>query len=109
MNKKTAVITSNGDNLTSEVDSRFGRCSYMIFIDPLTMEYESVKNPFLEEISGVGPKTAQFIIDRGVNLVLTGEPGPHAEEVLKSSGIKVIPGLSGRKNQEVLKNYTKNA
>ena len=53
---------------------------------------------------GAGIATAQAIAAKGVEVVLTGNCGPNAYQVLKAAGIKVITGVSG-KVQDALHDY----
>ncbi len=92
---KRICITSRGKNLASEVDPRFGRASYFMFIDPETMDLEVLKNPNIEGAHGAGIQSAQLISGKNVKAVLTGNCGPNAERVLQVAGIKVITGVSG--------------
>jgi len=41
-------IKSQGKDLESEIDPRFGRCKYFIFYDTDTMQYEAVENQWKE-------------------------------------------------------------
>lgn len=92
---KRICVTSRGKGLESEVDPRFGRAKYFIFIDPETMELEVVENPNIEGAHGAGIQSAQFISNTNVKAVLTGSCGPNAQRVLQAAGIKVITGVSG--------------
>ena len=38
-------VTSEGNNLDSKVDPRFGRCQYFIIADIDTLAFEAVQNP----------------------------------------------------------------
>ena len=46
--------------------------------------------------SGAGVSTAQMIIGKGVDAVLTGNCGPNAHQALSATGIKVITRVSGK-------------
>ncbi len=89
-------ITSQGSDLNSEVDSRFGRCSYFLIIDPETMDFESIENPSTHATGGAGIKSAQFVANKDVNMVITGNCGPNAFYTLKSANIDVITGAKGK-------------
>lgn len=99
-------ITSTGSSLDSEMDPRFGRCQYFIFADPETMKFEAVENPNLGAAGGAGIQSAQFVINRGVEALITGQVGPNAFTTLQAGGVKIITGAGGR-IKEVLEKYKK--
>lgn len=88
-------ITSKGDSLDSLVDPRFGRCQYFIIVDGGCEDFEAVKNPNVNSASGAGIQSGQLISDKKVEVVLTGNIGPKAFQVLQAAGIDVITGVSG--------------
>jgi predicted Fe-Mo cluster-binding NifX family protein len=53
---------------------------------------------------GAGISTAQMIAGKGVAVVLTGNCGPNAYQVLSAAGIKVVTRASG-KVREAIQNY----
>jgi predicted Fe-Mo cluster-binding NifX family protein len=90
------AISATGSSLDDKVDPRFGRCQYLIIADPDTMQFESMPNPNIAAGGGAGISTAQMIANSGVQVVLTGNCGPNAYEVLSAAGIQVITGVSGK-------------
>ena len=88
-------VTSQGDTLDAQVDPRFGRCSYFMIIDTDTSEVEAVQNPNVTGMGGVGVQSGQFMSEKQVKAVLTGNVGPNAFRTLQAAGIDVIPGVSG--------------
>ena len=90
------AVSSTGDNLDAQVDPRFGRCAYFIFVDTDTLEYESVQNPNVSAASGAGIQTAQLVANKEVEAVLTGNVGPNAFQTLQAGGVNVIAGVSGK-------------
>jgi len=38
------AVTSQGDNLTCLIDSRFGRAAYIILVDMETLKFETIDN-----------------------------------------------------------------
>jgi predicted Fe-Mo cluster-binding NifX family protein len=88
------AISSTGKDLDCQIDPRFGRCQYFIFIDPETMEFEVSANEGLMASGGAGVQAAQLIVQKGVKALVTGNLGPNAASALSASGIKVflVPG-----------------
>ena len=99
-------ITSTGPGLDSELDPRFGRCQYFLFIDPESMAFEAVDNSNLAAAGGAGIQSAQLVAGKGVETVITGQVGPNAFTTLQAAGIKILTGASG-KVREVLEKYKK--
>jgi len=88
-------ITSEGNNLDSNVDPRFGRCRYFIFLDTDTGNFEAVENTGINQSGGAGIQAAQLIISQGVKAVLTGNVGPNAFQGLNAGKIGIYTGISG--------------
>lgn len=99
-------ITSKGDSLNSELDPSFGRCNYFIIFDLESSDYEAIENPYKDLPQGAGIKSAQFVIEKNVDTLLTGEVGPHAQEVLQKGGVNLIKRISGRV-REVIEAFKK--
>ena len=91
----TIAISAVGPSLNSEVDPRFGRCAYLVIIDPVSMEFEAVKNPNVASAGGAGIATAQLVAEKGVEMVCTGNLGPKAAQTLSAAGIQIATGVSG--------------
>ena len=99
-------ITSEGGNLDSKVDPRFGRCQYFIIADTDTLEFEAVRNPNIESMGGAGIQSAQFIASKKVKVVVTGNVGPNAFQTLQAAGIEIFTGASGTV-KEAIEKYKK--
>jgi len=93
--KVRIAISSSGPDLDSAVDPRFGRCAYLVFADTQTMAFEAVSNPNVSAGGGAGINTAQIVIDKGAEAVITGNMGPNAFGVLNQAGIPVYTGATG--------------
>ncbi len=89
------VVTAVGSSLDDQVETRFGRAPYFVFVDTETTDFEAVQNPNMSAGGGAGIKSAQLMSDRGVKYVLTGNCGPNAFNVFGTAGIQVILGVAG--------------
>jgi predicted Fe-Mo cluster-binding NifX family protein len=90
------ALSATAPSLDAEVDPRFGRCQYLIIVDPHSMEFEPLDNSNAMASGGAGISTAQMIASKGVEVVLTGNCGPNAYQTLSAAGVQVITGVSGR-------------
>lgn len=99
------AISSSGKDLDSQIDPRFGRCQYFIFVDPETMEFEASENEGLMASGGAGVQAAQLIVQKGAKALITGNLGPNAASALSASGIKVylVSGGTVREGTEAFK------
>jgi len=110
------AITSNGTDLTADVDPRFGRAAYFIIVDPDTMEYKAVENTQNMGLpQGAGIQAGKTIVENKVDVLLTGNCGPKAFKVLEAAGVKVVINASGSIKEVIdqfksgkLGNYAKN-
>ena len=88
------AVSATGKDLNCQIDPRFGRCQYFIFVDSETMEFEAFENEGLMASGGAGVQAAQLVAQKGANTLITGTIGPDAASALSASGIKVylVPG-----------------
>jgi predicted Fe-Mo cluster-binding NifX family protein len=88
------VISSTGNTLDSNVDQRFGRTRWLIVYDTETKDSEAVENTQNSNApQGAGVSTAEMVANMGCNVIITGNLGPKAYQVLNAAGIK---GYSAR-------------
>ena len=90
------AVTSQGPEMSSEVDPRFGRARYFVVVDVESGAFEAHDNAQnLNAAQGAGIQAAQNVIGLDVEAVLTGNVGPKAFSVLQAGNIQVCTGASG--------------
>jgi len=94
-------ITSEGPDMDSPVDPRFGRCRYFIIVDTDSLEFEAVENSGVRQMGGAGVESARLAAEKGAKAVLTGNCGPNAFQTLNTVGIEVYIGVNGTVREAV--------
>lgn len=82
------AVSSAGKNKEDVIDRRFGRCDYFQIFDTETKQYEVIVNNGVSAEGGAGIAAANQVIEENVSIVITGNLGPNAFELLEKSGIK---------------------
>lgn len=88
-------ITSQGETVDSQIDPRFGRCAWFIFMETDGGSFRAVANPNKEASGGAGIQSGQLVAQKEAKIVITGNVGPNASQTLQAAGIKCITGASG--------------
>ncbi len=98
------AVTSKGEQLSSEVDPRFGRAPYIIIVDTETMDFEAVNNSTnVNAFKGAGIQAATMVADKGAEVLLTGYCGPNAFKTVSAAGLKVVDDIAGTVEEVVAK------
>lgn len=84
------AITSTGNSLESQLDSRFGRCSYFVVFDTDSLSTEFIPNPNKENVEGAGPASVQLIASKGATKVVSGEFGAKVKSLFDSLQIQLV-------------------
>lgn len=96
------VITSLGNELTSQFDKRFGRAEWFCVFDSETKETSFVKNEFINANHGAGTQAAELMFDLKANKVISGDFGPKAKELLEKLNIQMIAIQDSTKIQDLV-------
>nr|QNO53305.1 hypothetical protein AFNPGKIM_00001 [Methanosarcinales archaeon ANME-1 ERB6] len=94
-------VTATAGDLNAQVDPRFGRCQYLVFIDSDTMAFEAMANEAIAAPGGAGIQAAQTVVNKGVNVLISGNIGPNAFQVLSTADVKIATGAYGTVKEAV--------
>ena len=90
------AVSSQGTDMGSQVDPRFGRAKFFVVVNTETGESEAHDNTQnVNALQGAGIQAAQNVVNLGVGAVITGNVGPKAFATLEAGGIKVHIGAAG--------------
>ena len=90
------AVTSQGSDLSSQIDPRFGRATNFIVVDIDTNEFSVHDNSQnLNAAQGAGIQAGRTVVDLKAEAVITGNVGPKAFRTLQAANVKVYPGASG--------------
>jgi len=105
------VLSAQGDKgLEEQIDSRFGRCPFFVFIEidkdkKEIINNKTIKNESAEQFGGAGTTSAQFVVNEGVEAVISSNVGPKAFQVLSQLGIDIYQGQG--KIEDVIQEFLK--
>jgi predicted Fe-Mo cluster-binding NifX family protein len=86
------AISSTGKELTSKLSDVFARCPYFFIVkseNGKLGETEVIENNNVQQMGGAGISAAQLMAENDVNIVISGNVGPRALDVLKQFSIDV--------------------
>ncbi len=96
------VVTSQGPELDSPMDPRFGRAAYLIVVDTEAGEHSAVDNSSnLNAAQGAGIQAGRKVVELGAQALITGNVGPKAFATLTAGNIQVFTGGAGTVRQAV--------
>jgi len=97
------AVSSTGKTFESILEQRFGRTPYFIIVDTDTLNIEAINNVSSASTGGAGISSAQIIVDKGVEVVITGNVGPNAMNVLRAADIDIYMGYPVTVEENVAK------
>ena len=96
------AITSQGQDLESQIDPRFGRAAYILIFDTDDCGLEVIDNsPNINAFKGAGIQAAATISKSDAEVLLTGYCGPNAFKTLQAAGIRVVNDVAGTVEEAV--------
>ena len=81
-------ITSTGNDMDSPVDPRFGRAAHLLLVDTEKRDVRALAGA-TGAAHGAGIQAARAVVESGVTVLVTGQIGPNAYDVLDAAGISV--------------------
>jgi predicted Fe-Mo cluster-binding NifX family protein len=101
-------VSATSDGLNANVDRRFGRCPWFLFVDTESLEYEALENKSADAPSGAGTACAQLVLEKEVDALISGQVGPNAHEVLKQGGVKIFVAHQDIGIRDAIEKYKNN-
>ena len=90
------ALSSDGTNLSANLNPRFGRARHFVLVDSETGGIEVVDNEQnLDLPQGAGIQAGQTIVRNGAGVLITGNCGPKAFRVLEAARVKIYVGVEG--------------
>ena len=85
------AVTTQGQEMSSAVDPRFGRAQWIAIVETETGDFQVHDNTVnLNIAQGAGIQTAKRVIDLGATAVLTGNVGPKAFTTLNAAHVEIF-------------------
>ncbi|MBU3160714.1 NifB/NifX family molybdenum-iron cluster-binding protein [Clostridium frigoris] len=82
------VISSDGKINENLLDKRFGRCEYFQIHDTESGEVKILENKRQSSSGGAGIVASNQLIEEKVDVIITGNLGPNAFELIEKAGIR---------------------
>jgi len=89
------AITSKGKTLDSEVETRFSRSPFFVFVNTATGGLNALKNPGASAKDAACVDAVRFLVGQGVQVVLTGNVGHNALITMEDTDIRIYLGATG--------------
>jgi predicted Fe-Mo cluster-binding NifX family protein len=90
------AISTKGTTPDSAVDPRFGRTAGFLLFDTDTGNFTYLDNAAHREMpQSAGIQCARMLCDAGTQVLITGQIGPKAVQVLNQAGIQIYMGSGG--------------
>jgi predicted Fe-Mo cluster-binding NifX family protein len=84
------AVSSQGNDIDSLVDPRFGRARWFIIVETEGGECRAQDNSANVEASGgAGVAAGTTVVSQGVEAVITGNVGPNAHKVLAAASVPI--------------------
>jgi predicted Fe-Mo cluster-binding NifX family protein len=94
------IIPSTGKSWEDKVDERFGRARGFALYDEDENKLSWLSNETnMNAGHGAGIQAAQLVVNTGAEILITGEIGPKAREILQKTNIKIYKSANNNVKQ----------
>lgn len=101
------AISTLGENLDAPFDYRFKHASHILILDSKKLQYNKLPVLEREEEDPSDTEVARSIIEKGVNVLVTGNCSSRASDILSDAHVRLFNGKEGSVKDNVLSYYKK--
>jgi predicted Fe-Mo cluster-binding NifX family protein len=84
------AITVKEDNINSPLEDCFGKAKYFCFVEENPDIIEFVLNPGYDLLKGSGKKAVSYLIEKGVEIVISRNYGITVKKILNKHNIQTV-------------------
>lgn len=84
------AISTDNNNVKAPVASHFGRCKWFCLFDTKKKESQFVENTFLAQSEQAGYDVADFLMKKGVKIIVAGRFGSKVMSVFMKHRIQMV-------------------
>jgi predicted Fe-Mo cluster-binding NifX family protein len=100
-------VAAEGDSLDALVAPRFGKSKYFIAVDSESSDFKAIPNPSFYAVGAAGIQASHLVVKKGVEMLLTGNIGPIAFQILEEAGIEIIVATADISIREAIEKFKK--
>lgn len=86
--KMKIAVSAAGKTIEDLLDMRFGRCEYFQIHDTESGDIKVLENTGQKASGGAGIAASNQLVDENIDVIITGNLGPNAFEIIEKSGVK---------------------
>ena len=100
------LFTTQGKDWDAMMDARFGRSAMALIYDEEKKRLEPMQNEAREDGHGAGLKMATNVLEKGVDVIITGNgAGEKALDILRKGDLKIYTGAGQMRVKEAYEAY----
>jgi predicted Fe-Mo cluster-binding NifX family protein len=84
------AIAASENHLKANVDPHFGRCDWYCLYDTETKKSSFIENPVRYNQLQAGCDAAQFLIKKGIKMVIAGRFGSKVVDIFRTNNVQLI-------------------